>query len=159
LPRGRPASGIPGGRQHIRHQALLRRVDRAAELATIRNFGWREAALQRLVITEGAIIGLAGSIVGAVPGLIAAADFAGQRAAALYIVAAGAVVTGAVVTAAAAPVPAHALRRMPAAHLLAEEQPGLGLAARPGRSLRSSRSRPVRPGSSLSSTESQIRPV
>ncbi len=95
--------------------------DRAAELATIRNFGWREAALQRLVITEGAIIGLAGSIVGAALGLIAAADFAGQRPVALYVIAVVAVVAGAIVTAAAALLPAQALRRMPAAHLLAEE--------------------------------------
>jgi putative ABC transport system permease protein len=95
--------------------------DRAAELATIRNFGWRESALQRLVITEGVVIGLAGSILGAVLGLIAAADFAGQRPVALYIVAAAAVVAGAAVTAAAGLLPAQALRRMPAAHLLAEE--------------------------------------
>ncbi len=95
--------------------------DRAAELATIRNFGWREAALQRLVITEGVIIGLAGSIFGAALGLIAAADFAGQRPVALYVVAAAAVAAGVVVTAAAALLPAQALRRRPAAHLLAEE--------------------------------------
>jgi putative ABC transport system permease protein len=95
--------------------------DRAAELATIRNFGWREAALQRLVITEGTIIGLVGSILGAVIGLIAAADFAGQRPTGLYVVAAAAVIAGVVVTAAAALLPAQALRRMPAAHLLAEE--------------------------------------
>jgi len=95
--------------------------DRAAELATIRNFGWRDSALQRLVITEGVVIGLAGSILGAVLGLIAAADFAGQRPVALYVVAAAAVAAGVVVTAAAALLPAQALRRMPAAHLLAEE--------------------------------------
>jgi putative ABC transport system permease protein len=95
--------------------------DRAAELATIRSFGWREAALSRLVVTEGAIIGLAGSIIGAALGLIVAADFAGQLPAALYIVGAAAAIAGAVVTAAAALLPAQALRRMPAAHLLAEE--------------------------------------
>ncbi len=95
--------------------------DRAAELATIRAFGWQESALSRLVITEGAIIGLAGSVVGAALGLIAAADFAGQRPAALYGVAAAAVIAGSVITAAAALLPAQALRRLPAAHLLAEE--------------------------------------
>jgi putative ABC transport system permease protein len=35
--------------------------DRAAELATIRAFGWRESALSRLVVTEGAVIGVSGS--------------------------------------------------------------------------------------------------
>jgi putative ABC transport system permease protein len=30
--------------------------ERAAELATIRSFGWRESALARLVVTEGAVI-------------------------------------------------------------------------------------------------------
>jgi putative ABC transport system permease protein len=82
---------------------------------------WREAQLSRLVVTEGTLIGLAGSIIGAAVGLIVAADFAGQRPAALYVVAAAAVIAGAVVTATAALLPAQALRRMPAAHLLAEE--------------------------------------
>ncbi len=95
--------------------------DRAAELATIRAFGWRESALSRLVVTEGAVIGVSGSIIGAAAGLIAAANFAGQRPAALYIVAAAAVIAGAIVTAAVALLPAQALRRLPAAHLLAEE--------------------------------------
>jgi putative ABC transport system permease protein len=95
--------------------------DRAAELATIRAFGWRESALSRLVVTEGAVIGVSGSIIGAAAGLIAAANFAGQRPAALYIIAAAAVIAGAFVTAAAALVPAQALRRMPAAQLLAED--------------------------------------
>jgi hypothetical protein len=95
--------------------------ERAAELATIRTFGWRESALSRLVVTEGLIIGLAGSLAGAVLGLAAAAKFAGQLPAGLYIVAAAAVAGGALVTAAAALLPAQALRRLPAAHLLAEE--------------------------------------
>jgi putative ABC transport system permease protein len=95
--------------------------DRAAELATIRAFGWRESALSRLVVTEGAVIGVSGSIIGAAAGLIAAANFAGQRPAALYLIAAAAVIAGAFVTAAAALVPAQALRRMPAAQLLAED--------------------------------------
>jgi putative ABC transport system permease protein len=95
--------------------------DRAAELATIRAFGWRESALSRLVVTEGAVIGVSGSIIGAAAGRIAAANVAGQRPAALYIIAAAAVIAGAFVTAAAALVPAQALRRMPAAQLLAED--------------------------------------
>jgi ABC-type lipoprotein release transport system permease subunit len=95
--------------------------ERATELAAIRAFGWPEAALNRLVITEGAIIGLLGSLAGATIGLAAAAEFAGQLPASMYIVAAAAVAAGPVVTAAAAFVPAQTLRRLPAAHLLAQD--------------------------------------
>jgi putative ABC transport system permease protein len=95
--------------------------ERAPELATIRAFGWRETALSRLVITEGAVIGLAGSLAGAVLGLAAAAVFAGQLPATLYLIAAAAVAGGLLVTIAAAVLPAQALRRLPAAQLLAEE--------------------------------------
>jgi putative ABC transport system permease protein len=95
--------------------------DRAAELSAIRSFGWRESALSRLVITEGAIIGLAGSIAGATIGLAAAADFAGRLPARLFIIAAAAIIAGVLVTATAALLPAQALRRLPAAHHLAEE--------------------------------------
>jgi ABC-type antimicrobial peptide transport system permease subunit len=38
--------------------------ERAPELAAIRAFGWQESLLSQLVITEGAIIGLAGSVLG-----------------------------------------------------------------------------------------------
>jgi hypothetical protein len=95
--------------------------ERAPELATIRTFGWPESALSRLVITEGAIIGLAGSLAGAAIGLAAAAQFAGQFPATLYLIAAAAVAGGLLVTTTAALLPAQALRRLPAAHLLAEE--------------------------------------
>ena len=95
--------------------------ERAPELATIRTFGWPESALSRLVITEGAIIGLAGSLAGAALGLAAAAQFAGQLPATLYLIAAAAVAGGLLVTTTAALLPAQALRRLPAAHLLAEE--------------------------------------
>jgi putative ABC transport system permease protein len=95
--------------------------ERAAELATMRALGWPESALGRLVITEGVIIGMAGALTGAVLGLVAAAEFAGQLTGRLYLVAVMAIVTGAVVTASAALLPARALRRLPAAHLLAED--------------------------------------
>jgi putative ABC transport system permease protein len=100
---------------------FLNITERAAELATIRSFGWRDAALARLVITEGAIIGVTGSLIGAAAGLAAAAWFAGQLPARLLAVAAVAVAAGIIVTAAAALLPAALLRRLPAAHLLAEE--------------------------------------
>ncbi len=95
--------------------------ERAPELAAIRTFGWRETALSRLVITEGGIIGLAGSLAGAALGLTAAAQFAGQLPTTVYLIAAAAVAGGMLVTTTAALLPAQALRRLPAAHLLAEE--------------------------------------
>ena len=100
---------------------LLNITERAAELATIRSFGWRESALGRLVVTEGAIIGLAGSAIGAGLGLAGASEFTGQQPAALYLIAAAAVAAGIVVTACAALLPAQALRRLPTAQLLTEE--------------------------------------
>jgi putative ABC transport system permease protein len=95
--------------------------ERAAELATMRSFGWRDTALARLVITEGTIIGVVGSLVGAGLGLGAAAWFAGQLPARLLAIAAAAVAAGIIITAAATLLPAALLRRLPAAHLLAEE--------------------------------------
>lgn len=95
--------------------------ERAAELAAIRAFGWRESALSRLVVTEGAIIGLTGSLIGAGLGLAAAAKFAGQMPVTLYPIAVGAAVAGVFVTAAAALIPARALLRRPVGQLLAEE--------------------------------------
>ena len=95
--------------------------ERAGELATIRSFGWRDSALARLVITEGAIIGVTGSLAGAGLGLAAAAWFAGQLPARLLLIAAAAVAAGVLITAGAALLPAALLRRLPTAHLLAEE--------------------------------------
>ena len=95
--------------------------ERAAELATMRSFGWRDTALARLVITEGTIIGVVGSLAGAGLGLAAAAWFTGQLPARLLAIAAAAVAAGIIITAAAALLPAALLRRLPTAHLLAEE--------------------------------------
>ena len=100
---------------------FLNITERAAELATMRSFGWRDTALARLVITEGAVIGVAGSLAGAGLGLAAAAWFAGQLPARLLAIAAAAAAAGILITAAAALLPAALLRRLPLAHLLAEE--------------------------------------
>lgn len=100
---------------------FLNMTERSAEFAAIRAFGWRESTLSRLIVTEAAIIGLAGSLAGASIGLGAAAIFAGQAPGPLYPVAAAAVVTGVLVTAAAAVLPTRALRRLPTAHVLASE--------------------------------------
>jgi putative ABC transport system permease protein len=95
--------------------------ERAAELATIRSFGWRESALARLVITEGAVVGVAGALAGAALGLAAAAEFAGQLPPRLLLAAAVASAVGMLVTVGAALLPARMLRRLPTTYLLAEE--------------------------------------
>ena len=100
---------------------LISITERAPELATLRAFGWPEAALRRLVITEGALTGLAGSVVGAALGLAGAAIFARQLPPPLFAAAAAAAAAGVLVTCLAALLPAHLLRRLPAAQLLAQE--------------------------------------
>jgi putative ABC transport system permease protein len=95
--------------------------ERAAELATIRSFGWRESSLTRLVVTEGAVIGTVGSLAGAALGLAGAAEFAGQLPPGLFAAARASAAAGVLVTAAAVLLPARLLSRLPAAHLLAEE--------------------------------------
>jgi putative ABC transport system permease protein len=100
---------------------LISMTERAPELATIRAFGWPERALRRMVITEGTLTGIAGSVIGAVIGLAGAAVFAGQLPPLLYAAAGTAAAAGVLVTCAAALLPAHLLRRLPTAQLLAQE--------------------------------------
>ena len=100
---------------------LISITERAPELATIRAFGWPEQALRRLVITEGALTGIAGSVTGAGLGLAGAATFAGKLTPLLLAAAVAAAVAGVLVTCIAALIPAHLLRRLPAAQLLAQE--------------------------------------
>jgi predicted lysophospholipase L1 biosynthesis ABC-type transport system permease subunit len=95
--------------------------ERAAELATIRSFGWPERALARLVASEGAVVGAAGSLLGAGLGLTAAAGFVGQVTPRLFAAAAVTAAAGVLITAGTALVPAQLLRRLPAAPMLAEE--------------------------------------
>jgi putative ABC transport system permease protein len=95
--------------------------ERAAELATLRAFGWREAALARLVVTEGAAIGAVGSLIGAGLGLAAAVWFTGHLPVQVLVIAIAELVAGIAITAAAALLPTALLRRLPTAELLAEE--------------------------------------
>ena len=95
--------------------------ERAAELAAIQASGWPEPALSRLIATEGVLIGVAGSVTGAAAGLAGAALFAGTLPARLLAAAIAAVAAGTLITAAAALLPAQLQRRLPTAHLLAEE--------------------------------------
>jgi len=95
--------------------------ERATELAAIRSFGWRESALARLVVTEGALVGALGSMTGAALALIAMAWFASQLPVRGVITAVAAGAAGIVVTIVATLLPAQVVRRMPAAQLLAAE--------------------------------------
>jgi putative ABC transport system permease protein len=95
--------------------------ERAAELSAIRSFGWSETALGRLVVTEGALVGLIGSAFGATIGLFIAAKIAGALPDRLYAIAIGEIVAGVLITSIAALLPVQILRRLPASHLLAEE--------------------------------------
>jgi hypothetical protein len=79
------------------------------------------SADSRIPHRKGAIIGLAGSLAGAALGLGAVTQLAGQYPAALYVNAAAAIAGSLFVTTTAALLPAQALRRLLAAHLLAEE--------------------------------------
>ena len=72
------------------------------------------------MITEGALTGAAGSVLGAGLGLAGAAVFAGQVPVLLFVRRHGGT-AGILVTCGAALLPAHLLRRLPAAQLLAEE--------------------------------------
>lgn len=95
--------------------------ERAGELATLRATGWTEAALSRLVVIEGAVLGLTGAVVGAAIGLAGAAAFAGALPGRLLLITALVLLGGTAVTALAALVPAQLLRRLPTASLLAED--------------------------------------
>jgi putative ABC transport system permease protein len=100
---------------------FLNIIDRVAELATIHTFGWPASAIRRLIITEGALLGLTGSVVGAALGLTVAAELVGQLPIRVILLAAAACGTGVIVTTAAALLPARALQRLPAALLIAQE--------------------------------------
>ena len=113
--------GLGNGVLGVANVLFLNISERAPEVATIRSLGWRESALARLVITEGAAIGLLGSLTGAGLGLALTAWFAGQVTHRLIAVTVTTAVIGLLVTATAAVVPAALLRRPPTARLLAEE--------------------------------------
>jgi cell division protein FtsX len=100
---------------------LISISERAPELAAMRALGWPESARHRLVITEGALTGIAGSVTGVVAGLTGAAVVAGQFPPLLLAAAAAAAAAGVLVTCLAALLPAQLLGRQPTAQLLARE--------------------------------------
>ncbi|CAG6391726.1 hypothetical protein NMG29_18415 [Streptomyces cocklensis] len=94
--------------------------DRAAEYALLSATGWPDRAVTRLVLTEAAVMAVAGAVAGAAVGLSAYAVFAGHisRAAVLPTLAtvAGAITT----TLLSAALPTRALRHLPLTRHLAE---------------------------------------
>ncbi|MGP4103735.1 FtsX-like permease family protein [Nonomuraea sp. KM90] len=95
--------------------------ERDAELATLRATGWPARTVARLMLSEGAVIGLLGGLAGAGAGLAAAAALAGELPLAAVqgaLAAAGAAVLLAVLASA---VPATLAGRLPLATVLARE--------------------------------------
>lgn len=95
--------------------------ERAPEFAVLSAVGWRRWHLARLVIGEGAGVGIAGSLVGALAGLAAAALILGPDLSLLAAPAAAAFVAGILVTVVAATIVAASLQRLSLAATLAEE--------------------------------------
>jgi ABC-type lipoprotein release transport system permease subunit len=95
--------------------------DRSAEVATLRATGWDERTLTRLLVYEGAGLGLAGGLLGAALGLGVAVAFTHELTPSMPFVAVGTAVLGIAIATAASFPPASALRRLPTATLLAEE--------------------------------------
>jgi putative ABC transport system permease protein len=95
--------------------------ERAPEFATLQATGWTGRHVAWLVVGEGALLGLVGSLVGAGTGMLAAALFAGHLTIGLVVIAATATIGGTALAAVAALLPAQLPRRLPLAGLLAEE--------------------------------------
>ncbi|MFE6978693.1 FtsX-like permease family protein [Streptomyces sp. NPDC057682] len=95
--------------------------ERAAEFALLRAVGWGDAVVTRLVLLEGALIGLLGSLGGALLGGAAALRLSPGGWTDLVPAACAVVAAGTLLSAAAALVPVLIQRRHPTARLLAEE--------------------------------------
>jgi putative ABC transport system permease protein len=95
--------------------------ERASEFAVLSACGWRRRHLARVAIGEGAGIGVAGSLMGAVLGLAVAALILGPDLSLLALPSAAAFVAGIAVTVVAASIVASRLRRLPLTLTLAEE--------------------------------------
>ena len=95
--------------------------ERASEFAVLSAVGWRRGQVARVVVDEGAGIGIVGSLVGALLGLAAAALILGPDLSLLAAPAAAAFGVGIVVTVVASSIVAATLRHLPLASTLAEE--------------------------------------
>lgn len=96
--------------------------ERAGEFAALRAMGWTERTLTRLMSWEGLVIGGAGAVVGAAAGVGLTAWFTSNVASSTLVAGALAAMTGVMVTLVALTIPAAALRRLPTAAVLAEEE-------------------------------------
>jgi ABC-type antimicrobial peptide transport system permease subunit len=95
--------------------------ERAAELALLEAVGWGSRSVARLVLTEAAVVGAVGSLVGAGAALAVAGLLADDVPAAVVVAAAGAAVGGVLLALLAAWWPVRVVRRLPVARLLAAE--------------------------------------
>ena len=95
--------------------------ERDSELAALRAVGWTDQYLTRLVVTEGALTGIAGSVTGVAAGLAVTATAIGGITVPLLATAAGVLLAAIVMTLAASSIPALIVQRITPAPLLAAE--------------------------------------
>ncbi|WP_158607556.1 ABC transporter permease [Flexivirga caeni] len=95
--------------------------ERGTELATLQAIGWRESDLTALLLTEGVLIGVAGSVVGAGLALVILAVVIGSLSTGLVWSVLVAALIGIVISVAATIPPVATIRRLPTATLLTEE--------------------------------------
>ncbi|GAA3444791.1 FtsX-like permease family protein [Planomonospora venezuelensis] len=95
--------------------------ERDAELAALRGSGWSGGALARLIVLEGAGVGLLGALSGAVAGTAASFALAGELPPAVAYGALAAAGAAVVLAALASAAPALLVQRLPLARILAQE--------------------------------------
>jgi hypothetical protein len=95
--------------------------ERSGEYALLHATGWDDSALTRLLLTEAAAMATVGALVGGGVALGAVTAFSGEFPRELALAALGVGAVAVLFTLAAALIPALALRRIPAARLLAED--------------------------------------
>jgi putative ABC transport system permease protein len=99
---------------------VLNLRERAAELVTLRTFGWTDRQLAKVALYEGVGVGVLGTIVGVALGLAISA-FAGATALGGLFAAAAAIIVGTAMTTAIAVTAAMFIARLPAPTSLAAE--------------------------------------
>jgi putative ABC transport system permease protein len=95
--------------------------ERAAEFVTLRSIGWAERHLALVVLSEAAVLGLLGSVVGAVVGIAIGAMVFGVPLGPLGLTAGAAIVGGTAVAVATSIVPLSQLARLTTPTVLAAE--------------------------------------
>lgn len=95
--------------------------ERSGELAALRACGWSDGELGRLIVTEGALLGLTGAVLGAGLGLGVLAAFLGGLSWATVSATLPVAAAGTAFAVLAAAVPAQLMRRLPLAAVLAED--------------------------------------